>query len=67
MQPGNYLVELFIDGGLLSIPIDVQVEENGNWIFKNHEEKIVVEDVVYKADSVFVTMPVFGSTFVKVM
>jgi len=62
---GDWLFELQIDkeNPELTIPFNVEVKNPKHLEIKNADERIVVNEITYKADSVFMRMPVFGSEF----
>jgi peroxiredoxin len=65
LQKGNWLFQLHIDTENANkiIPFNVEVLDSHKLIITNAEEKITVSEIVYKSDSVFIKMPVFGSEF----
>jgi len=62
---GNWLFEFHINNKnqSLTIPFNVEILSSEKLIFKNADERIHVEVIAYKDDSVFINMPVFGSEF----
>lgn len=65
LKNGNWLFQLQIDSNHpeLIIPFNVEVINAKQFIIKNAEERIEVNEITYKSDSVFIKIPVFGSEF----
>ena len=65
LTPGKWLFEFQIDdeNPKLTIPFNVEVQSPDLFVIKNAEERIEVNEIEYKSDSVFFRMPVFGSEF----
>lgn len=65
MKKGNWLFQLQIDkeNRELTIPFNVEVINPKQLIIKNADERIEVNEITYKADSIFISIPVFGSEF----
>ena len=65
LSVGNWLFEFPIDteNPDLTIPFNVEVTGPKHLVIKNADERIDVTEIEYKADSVFIKMPVFGSEF----
>ena len=64
--PGYWLFELHLDKNNpgLVLPFNVEVVDDSHLIVKNASEKIKVNEIFYKNDSVHFVMPVFGSEFI---
>jgi thiol-disulfide isomerase/thioredoxin len=62
---GPWLFQLEIDNEnpKLNIPFNVNVLNPGQIIVRNADERIEVNEISSKGDSVFIKMPVFGSEF----
>jgi len=65
LTTGDWLFELQIDkeNPELTIPFNVKVKNPKHLEIKNADERIIVNEITYKPDSVFIKMPVFGSEF----
>jgi len=65
LTTGDWLFELQIDkeNPELTIPFNVKVKNPKHLEIKNADERIIVYEITYKPDSVFIKMPVFGSEF----
>ncbi len=67
VKPGNYRGALIIDtAAILELPFNFEVQKKGKKItitIHNAEEKIIVDEIKQKGDSIFIKMPVFDSEF----
>ena len=65
LKPGNWLFQLQIDKEKpkLTVPFNVEVVDKNNLLIKNADERIEVNEITYKNDSIFIKNPVFGSEF----
>ena len=65
LKNGDWLFQLQIDSNNqeLVIPFNVEVINPKQLIIRNADERIEVSEISYKADSVFIKIPVFGSEF----
>ena len=65
LQEGKWLFKIAIENTKPErfIPFQLEVTSSHKFIISNAEEKIVVEQINYKNDSVIFSMPVFGSEF----
>lgn len=65
LKSGDWLFQLQIDSNSpdLVIPFNVEVINAKQIIIKNAEERIELNEISYKSDSVFIKIPVFGSEF----
>lgn len=64
LTAGEWLFQLQLEKNdkTIILPVNAQID-SGGIIFKNGDERIAVKDIEYKADSIQITMPVFGSEF----
>ena len=66
LTPGDWLFTLHLDRNdpHAILPFNVEVTGESNLVVKNASEKIKVDEIFYKGDSVHIIMPVFGSEFI---
>jgi len=65
LQQGDWIFQLHIDkeNPQLTIPFNVDIIDSNLMVIKNSAERIEVNEITYRNDSVFIIMPVFGSEF----
>jgi thiol-disulfide isomerase/thioredoxin len=65
LKSGQWLFELVIDKNDINrtIPFNVEVLSTNQLVIKNADERIEVNEIEYRDDSVFIKIPVFGSEF----